>query len=194
MELGQRLMIESNTVPWLGGHPYKERRTDTHVYFVGGPFSQWWSSDFIASPFPGYPEDRFVSCEQYMMASKALLFHDADVYQAIMRETNPKVMKELGRKVRHYDDTIWRLNARELVFRGNLAKFKQNTALLDYILETGDRMMVEGASYDPVWGVKLAWNDPAIENVSNWRGTNWLGETLMRVKIALATDMIASHV
>ena len=187
-------MTDHNSVPWLGRVPYKERRTDTHVYFVGGPFSQWWTSEFVTQPFPGYPEERFVSCEQYMMAAKALLFHDVEVYQVIMRETNPKIIKELGRKVRNYDDVIWRLNARELVFRGNMPKFTQNADLHDYLLETGDRMMVEGASYDPVWGVKLAWNDPAIENVENWRGTNWLGETLMRVKISLATDLIVSHV
>ncbi len=173
---------------WLRGHPYKERRTETHVYFVGGPFSQWWASDFIASPFPGYPEEKFNCAEQYMMAAKALLFHDGEVYEAIMRETNPKEHKALGRKIRNFDPEIWNLCARELVGRGNLAKFSQDSELCSYLLSTESMILVEGAHYDPVWGVKLAYDDPAIEDSNNWRGTNWLGETLMKVrqKILLA--------
>jgi len=163
---------------YVNGPSYKERRTDTHVYFVGGPFSQWYTSEFIASPFPGYEAGKFSCCEQFMMASKALLFHDVDVYTAILRETNPKEHKALGRQVRNFDEALWDLCARELVFRGNVAKFGQNEDLKQYLLETDDRILVEGASYDSVWGVKLAYDDPAIEDRENWKGKNWLGQVL----------------
>lgn len=175
---------------WLDGYPYKERRTDSHVYFVGGPFSQWWSSTFYASAFPRYPVEKFISAEQFMMAAKALLFQDAPVYEAIMRETNPRTIKELGRKVGNFTkeewDTdagpVWDACAQELVYRGNLAKFAQDERLKAYLLATDNLFMVEGASYDEVWGVKLAWDDPAIEDPANWRGKNWLGLTLMRTR------------
>jgi ribA/ribD-fused uncharacterized protein len=182
MEASQSRAVEE----WrLGERPYKERRTDSHVYFVGGPFSQWWACKFTASPYPGLPEDSFNCAEQYMMAAKALLFYDIDVYEAIMRETNPKEHKALGRKVRDFDPTLWDLVAQELVYRGNLAKFSQNEDLRQYLIGTQDRHIVEGAHYDPVWGVKLAYDDPLIEDEANWQGTNWLGKVLMRVRDVL---------
>ncbi len=170
-----------NTFEYLGGKSYKERRTDTHVYFVGGPFSQWWMSDFEAAAWPSMVECKWTSCEQYMMAAKALLFHDVEVYEQITTVDDPKIIKGLGRDVRNFDQTIWELNAREIVYRGNMAKFSQNQDLKRYILDTNDRSFVEGAIYDDVWGVKLSWADPAIEDCRNWKGTNWLGQVLDRV-------------
>jgi ribA/ribD-fused uncharacterized protein len=66
------------------------RTTPTHVYFWGGPFSQWHKSDFEAElPVFAPAGDgkarrllrsgvklRFSSCEQYMMAAKASVFGD----------------------------------------------------------------------------------------------------------------------
>lgn len=162
-----------------------ERRTETHVYFFGGLLSQWAICSFVASPFPGFPSDTFNCAEQYMMASKALLFQDGASYEAIMQERSPKLQKAIGRKVRDFDAALWNCCAQELVYRGNLAKFSQNPELRDHLLSTGDRFIVEGSPYDGVWGVKLSWDDPRIEDRGNWRGTNWLGEVLMRTREAL---------
>lgn len=164
----------------------KERHTDTHVYFVGGIFSQWWSSSFEATVWPSLESRTWVNCEQFMMAGKAALFHDFDSYINITRTDNPKDIKALGRKVCNFDDTIWRLNACNIVQRGNLAKFSQNDILRNHLLNTQDKHLVEGAWYDRVWGVGLSWDDPLIDNSDNWRGTNWLGETLMIVREQLA--------
>ncbi|MCS4089402.1 NADAR family protein [Rhizobium sp. BK176] len=69
---------------------FSMRITPTHVYFWGGPFSQWHTSRFEAE-LPVYApatDDkprrllrsgvklRFSSCEQYMMAAKASVFGD----------------------------------------------------------------------------------------------------------------------
>lgn len=160
---------------------YKERRTDTHVYFVGGPFSQWYASPFEAEILNAGTH-KFNCCEQYMMAGKALVFNDDDVFNAIMLETNPRKHKELGRQVRDFDPDLWNLVARAIVHQGNVAKFTSTEKLNQYLLGTDDLYLVEGAVYDAVWGVKLAWDDPKIEDPANWQGTNWLGETLMQVR------------
>jgi ribA/ribD-fused uncharacterized protein len=160
---------------------YKERRTSSHVYFVGGPFSQWYSSPFEAKIL-GQGPYKFNCCEQYMMAGKALVFEDEEVFNAIMLEANPRKHKEFGRQVRNFDPASWDLIAREIVYEGNLAKFTSTPELEKYLLDTNDLYLVEGAVYDAVWGVKLAWDDPKIEDHSNWQGTNWLGEVLMRVR------------
>lgn len=160
---------------------YKERRTSTHVYFVGGPFSQWYASPFEAEILDK-GKHKFNCCEQYMMAGKALAFNDEEVFNAIMLETNPRNHKDLGRKVRNFEPDVWNAVAREIVYEGNLAKFTSTPELTEYLLGTNDLYMVEGAWYDAVWGVKLAWDDPKIEDSANWQGTNWLGEVLMRVR------------
>lgn len=179
-------------------YPYAERRTDDAVYFLGGPFSQWWTKDVAAdgvqfTQFVLNDEDRlydFNCAEQYMMASKAKLFpcKDNDIlFDSIMKATDPRVQKNLGRQVRNFDVDVWAEHARDIVFRGNIAKFK-NPRLNEYLMATGDMLLVEGADYDPVWGVKIAWDDPAIENIANWQGSNWLGQVLMRTREVLREE------
>lgn len=160
----------------------KMSETDTHVYFVGGPFSQWAKSSFVQHLIDLPDLYRFNCCEQYMMASKAVLFDDMAALEAIMLSTSPSEQKSLGRTVKNFDPQIWNDRARDIVFLGNIAKFGQNPDLWDELNATGEKYLVEGAHYDPVWGVKLAWNDPLILDEKNWRGTNWLGEVLMRVR------------
>lgn len=170
----------------------KTSRTESHFFFLNGPFSQWHPSAFSAV-LQGETEPRAFNCaEQYMMASKAALFGDLATLERIVaveqkgdwREA-PKAHKALGRLVRGFDAKVWDTEAREIVFRGNLAKFGQAENLRKYLLATGELTLVEGAHYDPVWGVGLAWNDPRIVDPANWQGTNWLGEALMRVRAAL---------
>lgn len=71
-------------------HPrFKESRTDTHVFFLTGPLSNWHPSRFTAvlpdfvAIHTGRPF-QFCCNEQYMMASKAALFGDAATFDAIM--------------------------------------------------------------------------------------------------------------
>ena len=171
----------------------KTSRTETHFFFLNGPFSQWYPSLFEAV-LPGESASRPFNCaEQFMMAGKAALFGDDEVLERIMaveqkrdwREA-PKAHKALGRLVKGFVPEVWDANAREIVFAGNLAKFGQADNLRSYLLATGDLTLVEGAHYDPVWGVGLAWDDPQIIDPANWQGSNWLGEALMRVRTALA--------
>ena len=161
---------------------YKVRTTDTHVYFLTGPFSQWHPSEFHAPLQEGGRSLRFSHAEQYMMASKANLFGDHEILDKIMDAAHPRDQKELGRAVKNFDLATWNAHAREIVYRGNMTKFSQDGDLREYLMETGDRHLVEGAWYDPVWGVGLAWDDDRILDAANWQGTNWLGETLMRVR------------
>lgn len=173
---------------------WKISETATHVFFVGSPFSQWW----MRAPFTTILRLNdeleaaltFNCAEQYMMAGKAALFGDYDTLEAIMRADNPKEQKALGRQVKNFDTAIWNENARRIVTQGNLAKFEQNASIREFLFLTGDKTIVEGAYYDPVWGVKLAWDDPRITDPANWQGTNWLGECLMETRRILRERLI----
>lgn len=195
-------------------HPtLKQSETDTHVFFLTGPLSQWHPSDFQARlpALGGRPESDVMSfncCEQYMMAGKAWLMGDLATLEKIMgadkalkaatdlwiAKGRPRHLfnavarrqKELGREVTPFDQKLWETHDEEIVFHGNLAKFTQNPDLADFLLAMGDKHIVEGAGYDRIWGVGLYWDNPKITEPKNWRGTNKLGKVHMRVRKALA--------
>lgn len=179
---------------------YKVSENDTHVFFVGGPLSNWYPSKFTRQVNTWGDPWTFENNEQYMMFSKARLFHDEFAEEQIMKTSNPKELKALGRMVGRnpilnsdgtpsgrfygepYDDTKWKAEARYHVMCGAYSKFSQNPQLAAYLLSFGLKHIVEGAWYDEVWGVKLAFDDPRIEDPANWQGMNWLGEVLMTVR------------
>lgn len=155
--------------------------TDTHIYFYGGPFSQWAECRFNAK-VPDGESWEFNTAEKYMMLCKAAFFEDKESYEAIIRSDNPAAAKAMGRKVKGFDIDKWNEVARDVVFTGNLAKFTSTPTWKRIILETGNRILVEGSPTDRMWGVGLAYDDPRILDEKNWRGTNWLGEVLMEVR------------
>jgi ribA/ribD-fused uncharacterized protein len=170
----------------------KTSETHTHIYFLNGPFSQWYPTNFVMSMKPDGEQYLFNCAEQYMMAGKAILFGDEETFLKIMAVQQtadwhyaPKAQKELGRKVKNFDPKVWDDAARRIVFQGNWAKFTQNAVIKKRLLETSPYTLVEGAHYDKVWGVGLAWNDPKIIDHNNWLGLNWLGYTLEAVRLAI---------
>ena len=171
--------------------------TDTHVYFLGGYFSQWAHTPFSGTlptyratssggHLSRYGSFRFNCCEQYMMAAKAAVFNDPETLLKIMDATHPAEQKKLGRLVKNFDVDIWNSVARDVVFLGNFYKFTQHVEARQFLDDAEQRVIVEGADYDPIWGVLLSWDDPAIKDEANWNGTNWLGQCIMRVRDDLA--------
>jgi len=154
--------------------------TDMCLFFYGGPLSQWYPSPFTLDGL------HYSTAEQYMMASKASYFGDQDTLNLILNTSNPREQKALGRQVKGFTFNAWTCVAREFVYQGNLAKFSQDTALLNFLVSgTQDRELVEASPTDCVWGVGLGMSDPTLLDRSLWRGTNWLGRALMAVRQTL---------
>ena len=146
--------------------------SEKFTFFWDGPFSQWEKCKFEV-------DDIVYNCaEQYMMAAKAKLFGDDDTLDRIMESTSPREQKKLGRLVKGFNADRWNTVAREVVYEGNYAKFTQNLDLLDKLLGTEGTTLVEASPYDCVWGIGMRETDEGITDRDNWRGTNWLGETL----------------
>ncbi|MDO5041832.1 MAG: NADAR family protein [Peptoniphilus sp.] len=143
-------------------------------------FSQWWMTDFwsINNDYP----DEYLCMEQYMMAGKAALFGDYEIYEQILQCSSPKKIKSLGRKVRGFDQKVWNKFKYSIVLNGNWCKFSQNRDLQDYLLSTGDSVLVEASPYDNVWGIRLSVDSPEAQNPMKWRGQNLLGFALMEVR------------
>lgn len=146
------------------------------TFFYGGPFSNWASSTFI------YNGVVYNTGEQYMMHMKALLFNDAETAKKIMGTSSPYEQKALGRIVKNFDKAQWEAVCLDIMVAGLTSKFSQNPAMLKALLDTGDTEIVEASPTDRIWGIGLAESDPLIWDKKNWRGTNWLGVVLMRVR------------
>jgi ribA/ribD-fused uncharacterized protein len=99
-----------------------------------------------------------------------------------MRCRDPKEIKALGRKVKGFDETLWNKVKYSIVLNGNFLKFTQNPSLREFILSTGDDILVEASPYDAVWGIRMSANDENATNPMKWRGTNLLGFALMEVR------------
>lgn len=149
--------------------------TETHIYFWGSIFSQWHMCKFRDK----INNVKFTSAEQYMMWQKALTFNDKITAAAILRESDPKLQKALGRKVVGYKDDVWNLKRLDVVTVGNYLKFSQNDKLCKELVDTGDKVLVEGSPYDTIWGVGLNFDDDKILDEKNWNGQNLLGKALM---------------
>lgn len=92
-----------------------------------------------------------------MMAQKAKLFNDHDNLAKILACQTPAEAKKPGRAVKNFDGEQWQKHSFDIVVQGNIAKFSQNSQLKDFLLTTGQRVLVEASPLDTIW--------------ANWFGT-----------------------
>jgi len=149
---------------------HKERYT--FFWKSHSPFSQWHPSVFTVDGV------EFNCAEQFMMYQKAMLFEDPNTAQRILDTPDPRRQKSLGREVQNFNDDAWQQNCRDIVKRGNLAKFSQNKDLLSALLATEGTVLVEASPQDRIWGIGLTADNPRAHNKNTWRGSNWLGYAL----------------
>lgn len=143
-------------------------------------FSQWWDSPFKVDGVV------YQTAEHYMMAEKARLFGDDPTRAQILHASHPNEAKKLGREVKNFSEAVWVKHRVEIVIQANLAKFGQNPALKTFLLNTGERVLVEASPVDRIWGIGLKGDDPLAQNPATWRGLNLLGFALMQVRGQLA--------
>ena len=129
-----------------------------------------------------------------MMAGKARLFGDDKMLKRILSEKNPRKQQQLGKLVGGFVQSVWASNCRSIVLQGNVAKFRQNPDLLRAILATGDKPLVEASPVDRIWGIGLAADKAVHTRPRAWRGTNYLGQVLMKTReILRATNALANN-
>lgn len=104
----------------------------------------------------------------------------------VLRTASPKDQKAIGRAIKPYDDALWGQARVHCVAGGSIARFEADRNALRTLLSTGDRTLVEGSPVDEIWGVKLRFDDPRIDDPRNWRGLNLLGEALEHARSVLS--------
>ncbi|WP_367320529.1 NADAR family protein [Streptomyces sp. HUAS ZL42] len=138
--------------------------------------SQWWPSPFVVGGVT------YATAEHWMMAGKARLFADAEAEKRVLAAGHPSVAKKAGRLVRGFDEAIWERERFRIVVEGSVHKFAAHADLREFLLGTGDRVLVEASPVDRVWGIGLAATDEAAGDPERWRGPNLLGFALMEAR------------
>lgn len=151
---------------------------DKHVAFWGSAFSNFYPCHFQEGDW------HWISSEQCFMAKKAEYFKDTEILEEILKAETPEKAKKLGRKVKNFDAEKWSKVCFDKMYDAVYAKFSQNSDLKELLLSSDfeDKSFVEGSPFDGIWGVKMDWRNPDIDNEENWQGQNLLGKVLNKVR------------
>ena len=164
------------TTPTADNHKADHRVTKTHLYFWGGPFSNWYPAPITLNG-AGY-----MTSEHLFMWMKATHFHDSAIAQQITECTHPGSAKQLGRQIKGFDDAEWAKVRYGAMVNCLIAKFDQNPTLCHTLIDTDELVLVEASPMDKVWGVGLDKDNDLILDETNWLGENLLGKALMEVR------------
>ena len=173
-------------------HGVSEQDRDTMeneyaVFFWRNPcvFNNWCACEFI------YKGIAYRCSEQALMHQKALLMGDAKTAAEMLLTHDPALHKKLGRKVKGFDQAKWNQHKEQLMYEILLAKFSQNEAMKQQLLQTGTKYLGEASCFDKVWGIGV--DSRSLIKYASWtecqqhfRGENLLGKALMRVRKELA--------
>lgn len=138
-------------------------------------------SNFYRSNFE-YHGKRFCCSEQAFMWMKAVTFGDDTIANQILLESDPKIIKSLGRKVKSYKEDVWNKVRYNVMLEVNLAKYEQNEDIKQILLSTNNSYLYENSPYDSIWGVG-----------KDHMGQNLLGKVLMEVRQKLQSKAREEH-
>lgn len=141
--------------------------------------SQWWPSPFTVDGV------EYATAEHWMMAAKARLFADREAELRVLAAAHPSQAKKAGRQVRDFDEAVWCRERFGIVVEGSMHKFAAHERLREFLLNTGDRVLVEASPVDRIWGIGLAADDERATDPAQWRGPNLLGFALMETRLRL---------
>ena len=148
----------------LGGHSFREANDYFELVYPSGLI-------------------HYNCCEQWMMAQKAMLFHDLESLKKIMMTSQPSQQKALGRKVKNYDQQTWDDEKFNIVLAGNIFKFGQNKDIKEFLMSFNKHtIFAEAAPWDKIWGIGLAPDDPKALDINTWEGENLLGVVISSIR------------
>lgn len=150
---------------------------DKYILFWNGLMSNWAHTPYW------WDGCHFENSEQHYMWLKAMHFGDEVTAKKILRETNPKIAKSLGRKVSGYDDDEWAKYRKNAMFQACYAKFTCNKKAHDFMMGLPkDKQFAEASPFDIIWGIGYEEHNPNAQDESTWRGQNLLGKVLTDVR------------
>ena len=112
---------------------------------------------------------------------KAELFGDDIARERILNSTDAQDSKEIAMDIANYSKAQWNAAAEEMCYEGIRQKYVQNPKLYNYLLDTGNKTIVE-ATYDETWGTGKPLGNVHCLNPAKWTSVGILGKILMRIR------------
>ena len=152
------------------------KTTEDSIGFFGElcPLSNFHRSQFL------YNEVNYHSSEQMIQHMKAKVFGDKVVQKQILDAKTPLKCKHLSKDISNFSFKTWAKKAKDVCKKGLEAKFMQNPRVMQALLETGDKKLVE-CTYDTLWGNGIPLHQPTCLNQHLWKNQGILGELLKEI-------------
>lgn len=144
--------------------------------FYEGDFSQFEKSNFIIKNI------EYFCVEHYLLVNRARLFKDKEMLEKIMESKSIRQAKLFGKKIRNFNQEEWDKHKLNMSYVANLCKFQQDEVLKFKLLETENSILVNADAYDDVWGIGKKITELDIKNPHSWKGENYLGFILMKIR------------
>ena len=131
--------------------------TGTAIYFYGPHDANFgFLSNFFMSEFIDH-ENTYNWSEQYFMKQKQELFDPTNekMATAILDAKTPFIVKRLGRRVQHFDESVWNAKRYDYMLKALKLKFSANTKMRNALLSTGDKKLYEASRMDRSWGIGM---------------------------------------
>jgi len=135
----------------------------------------------------------FTSTEQYFHYMKAFIFKNFQAMHDILNTQDPLKQKQIGRRVKNFDEFTWLSYSFDVMQMGLLAKFAQNEDLKQKLLSFPNARFAEASPYDLVWGIGLAADHPDASKPSKWPGNNLMGKALTEVRDIIKETISLFH-
>ena len=126
----------------------------------------------------------FTSVEKYFQYKKASYFNDEATAQQILKSSTPIKALTLSYNIKDFDEDMWNMVQRQIMYKGCALKFSQNKNLADLLKQTSGRI-VEANPKETVFSCGLEITDPHVEDPTQWKGANLLGDILCELRSSL---------
>jgi len=164
----------------------KFEKTRTLIGKDGVRYTPFFTKKFVFSnhfPSKFTAHGKTFNCsEQYYMYEKARFFGDTKRAKEILRCTDPKEMKRIGRQVIGFDEKRWDEVSLRVMKSACLFKFKANKDIRYALFETTGSTLVEATKQDKLWGAGLDLLDKDLLDSAKWPGKNQLGYLLTKLR------------
>lgn len=161
--------------------------TNNQVSFLGYrcPLSNFFQCKFK------HGTETFTSSEQLIQYTKAKRFTGNDLLcEEIMRTHEPHKIKNLGYKVRNYNNEVWKSEAVPLLYEGLKSKFTQCSEPFHFLKSTGKKLIVEASESDKLFGIGQSIKSTTLLSSDIFVGSNIQGNMLMTIRDTELSNMV----
>ena len=142
------------------------------------PFSNLYPCHIIVG------KHEFQSLEQILQYKRAQFFKKPDLATKILLSRDVYEVRQFGQEAGKSKE--WNEEAKQVVYAAMIKKFNQNPHLLEKLLGTGDKTLVE-ATQDIKWGIGASLNSGILKR-GEAKGENLQGKILMSVRDQLRSE------